>query len=54
MDMDVSSILQGSEKVKEAGDRIFQEIISVASGKVVKAEKLGYRDFCIFTVNINI
>jgi altronate dehydratase large subunit len=54
MDMDVSSILQGSEKVREAGNRIFQEIISVSSGKPVKAEKLGYRDFCMFTVNINI
>lgn len=54
MDMDVSSILRGSEKVSEAGNRIFQEIISVASGKPVKAEKLGYRDFCMFTVNINI
>jgi len=54
MDMDVSSILQGNEKVREAGSRIFQEIISVASGKSVKAEKLDYRDFCMFTVNINI
>ena len=54
MDMDVSSILQGNEKVGKAGKRIFQEIISVASGKPVKAEKLGYRDFCTFTVNINI
>ncbi len=54
MDMDVSSILMGNEKIREAGSRIFQEIISVASGKPVKAEKLGYRDFCMFTVNINI
>jgi altronate dehydratase large subunit len=54
IDMDVSSILRGSQKVREAGNRIFQEIISVASGKSVKAEKLGYRDFCMFTVNINI
>jgi altronate dehydratase large subunit len=54
MDMDVSSILLGNEKIREAGSRIFREIISVASGKSVKAEKLGYRDFCMFTVNINI
>lgn len=54
MDMDVSSIILGNEKVREAGSRIFQEIISVASGTLVKAEKLGYRDFCMFTVNINI
>lgn len=54
MDMDVSSILLGKEKIREAGKRIFLEIISVASGKPVKAERLGYRDFCMFTMNINI
>jgi len=54
MDMDVSKILQGNETVRSAGERIFKEMISVASGKVTKAEKLGQRDFCIFKVNVNI
>jgi altronate dehydratase large subunit len=54
MDMDVSKILQGKETVRSAGKRIFEEIISVASGKVTKAEKLGQRDFCIFKMNVNI
>jgi altronate dehydratase large subunit len=54
MDIDVSKILQGKETVTEAGKRIFEEVISVASGKVTKAEKLGQRDFCIFKKNINI
>ena len=54
MDIDVSKILQGKETVKEAGKRIFEEVISVASGKVTKAEKLGQRDFCLFKMNINI
>jgi altronate dehydratase large subunit len=53
-DIDVSKILQGKETVKSAGERIFEEVISVASGKVTKAEKTGQRDFCIFKVNINI
>ena len=54
MDIDVSKILQGKETVTEAGKRIFEEVISVASGKITKAEKLGQRDFCIFKMNINI
>ncbi len=54
MDLDVSKILQGKEKVGSAGRRIFEEVISVASGKVTKAEKTGQRDFCIFKMNMNI
>jgi altronate dehydratase large subunit len=54
MDIDVSSILQGRETVNSAGKRIFEEIISVASGKVTRAEKLGQRDFAIFKMNPNI
>ncbi len=54
MDIDVSRVLQGKETVRSAGKRVFKEVISVASGKVTKAEKLGQRDFCLFTMNINI
>ena len=41
-------------KVKQELERIFDEIVAVASGKITKAEKLGQRDFAIFKVNINI
>jgi len=54
MDVDVSKIIEGKETVQSAGKRIFEEIISVASGKVTQAEKLGQRDFCLFKININI
>ena len=54
MDIDVSKILQGKETVSSAGKRIFEEVISVASGKITKAEKQGQRDFCIFKMNMNI
>jgi altronate dehydratase large subunit len=54
MDIDVSKVLQGKETLIEAGKRIFEEVISVASGKVTKAEKLGQRDFCMFKMNVNI
>jgi len=54
MDMDVSRILEGKESVKDAGELIFRELISVASGKPTKAEKNGHRDFCMFKINMNI
>jgi len=54
VDIDVSKILQGKETIPEAGKRIFGEMISVASEKLTKAEKLGQRDFCIFKMNPDI
>jgi altronate dehydratase large subunit len=54
MDMDVSRILRGRETVAQAGRRIFNEIVAVASGKVTKAERLGQRDFAIFKIYPNI
>ena len=53
IDLDVSQIIKGKETVKEAGKRIFEEVITVASGKLTKAEKLGQRDFCIFKIGLN-
>jgi altronate dehydratase large subunit len=42
MDLDVSPVIRGEETIKEAGKRIFSEIIDVASGKLTKAEISGY------------
>lgn len=42
IDVDVSTIIEGEEKVEEAGDRVFKEAIEVASGKRTKAELLNY------------
>ncbi len=53
-DMDLSKVLLGKETIKAAGERIFKEVISVASGKLTKAEREGQRDFSIFKMNINI
>jgi altronate dehydratase large subunit len=53
IDINVSPVVQGKESVKEAGKRIFEEIVAVASGKLSKAEKLGQRDFCIFKIGLN-
>ncbi|MCX8021471.1 MAG: UxaA family hydrolase [Syntrophorhabdaceae bacterium] len=54
IDLDVSTILSGKESVTEAGERIFKEVIAVASGKPTKAERLNQRDFCIFKMYMNI
>lgn len=53
IDINVSQVLQGKETVKEAGKRVFEEMIAVASGNLSKAEKLGQRDFCIFKIGLN-
>ncbi len=53
-DLDMSKILEGREGVRAAGERIFREIASVASGKLTRAERLGQRDFSIFKRNLNI
>jgi len=42
IDLDVSSIIEGKETIEKAGQRIFNEIIEVASGKLTKAEISGY------------
>jgi altronate dehydratase large subunit len=54
MDIDLSKMLQGKETVTEAGNRILEEVISVASGKMKRAERQAQRDFCTFKTNINI
>jgi altronate dehydratase large subunit len=42
IDVDVSGILRGEEALEEAGERLFAEILRVASGAEVKAERLAY------------
>jgi altronate dehydratase large subunit len=54
MDIDVSRVLLGKESVVSAGRRVFDAVVSVASGKLTKAEKLGQSDFAIFQMNPNI
>ena len=54
IDVDVSRVLKGTETLKHAGQRLFEEMIAVASGKPTKAERLGQRDFCIFTIGTHI
>ena len=42
MDFSVSSVMEGTETLKEAGRRLLAELVDVASGKLTKAEISGY------------
>jgi altronate dehydratase large subunit len=42
MDVDISPMMEGEETLQEAGNRIFEEILECASGKLTKAEISGY------------
>lgn len=44
IDVDVSSILTKNSSIKKSGEKIFREIIDVASGKKVKAEIYNYNE----------
>lgn len=42
MDLDVSGVMEGTETLPAAGERIFKAILAAASGKLTKAEISGY------------
>jgi len=45
IDANAGTIIEGLEDIKEAGSRIYREVLSVASGKMTKAETLGHTEF---------
>ena len=47
MDMNAGTIITGDESIPLVGKRIFAEVVQVASGKLVRAESLGFNDFAI-------
>ena len=47
IDLNAGTIITGDETVRQVGERIFREIIEIASGKQTKAEVLGFNDFAI-------
>lgn len=50
IDVDVSSIIKGEEILEKAGERIFQELLNVASGKATRSETLGYGMISIWNI----
>ncbi len=51
IDLDVSGIMDDSETMDGAADRLFAEVLAVASGKQTVAETLGHREFAIHRRN---
>ena len=51
LDLDVSGIMDDSETLGSAADRLFDRVLDVASGRQTAAEKLGHREFAIHRRN---
>lgn len=51
LDDDVSGILDGRESLDEAADRLMENLLAVASGRLTAAERLGHREFAIHRKN---
>ena len=48
IDINAGAVITGEKSLQEVGEEIYQEILSVASGKLSKAEVLGHDEqFCI-------
>ena len=50
IDINAGGITQGKRDIRQLGEEILQEVISVSSGKQTKAEIFGFRDFAISTI----
>jgi altronate dehydratase large subunit len=51
IDVDVSGVIADTETLDQASDRLFHEVLAVASGKPVAAETLRHREFAIHRRN---
>ena len=51
IDVDVSGVITESEPLGSAADRLFEEVLAVASGRQTAAERLGHREFAIHRRN---
>jgi altronate dehydratase large subunit len=51
IDLDVSGIMDETETLDQVADRLFDEVLAVASGRETKAETLGHREFAIHRRN---
>lgn len=53
IDVDVSGVIKGTESLEQAGQRILDEVIAVANGKLTKAEELGDLELSISRLNVS-
>jgi altronate dehydratase large subunit len=54
LDINAGDILEGNESIESMGERIFREIIEVASGKETRAEILGHHEFAIPSLGLSV
>jgi altronate dehydratase large subunit len=47
MDIDAGTVVEKGETLAAAGQRIYDEIVAVANGKITAAEEWGHREFAI-------
>lgn len=47
MDVDVSSILEGTSTIEECGQMLLDEVVQVCNGKLTKAEAYGFSDIAV-------
>jgi altronate dehydratase large subunit len=47
IDINAGTIIDGTESIQGTGERIFKDIVDVASGKLTRAEILGHCEFAI-------
>ncbi len=48
IDIDVSTVIDGKETIKEAAERLFKELVEVLNGKKTKTEILKHHEFAIY------
>jgi altronate dehydratase large subunit len=48
IDINAGTIIKGVESIKQVGEKILNEIVKVASGKLTKTESLNYRNFAVY------
>ena len=48
LDIDASKIMEGEESIESVGNRIFNEVSAVASGKITIGEELGLFNFAVW------
>jgi altronate dehydratase large subunit len=51
IDLDVSGVITGTESIDAAADRLFDEVLAVASGRPTASERLLHREFAIHRRN---
>jgi altronate dehydratase large subunit len=50
IDLDLSGVIDGTLTIAQAGQRILDEVLAVAGGKLTKAERLGHAEFSIYRI----